>query len=191
MTKEESMAALRGEKPASEQLPPDNEVNFTKKVGVATEEQAEYLEKILFQKDEQDSFSKVSRFISKNIDDAKVKDVLQCHTVLVGVVALPLRTEIAKEGFAFSKDGFFCYAIRLTRNSVAFGVDKGSEIAVKPWSLYSYRPYGVDAVIDLVKSRKKQIAERVGFMEFFRERDNEEIAGVIAKAFDLGQEVTA
>ena len=47
MTKEEIMAALRGEKPASEQLPPDNKVNFTKKVGVATEEQAKYLEEVL------------------------------------------------------------------------------------------------------------------------------------------------
>lgn len=178
MTKEDIIAALKGEKPKS------SKINFSNKVGVATDEQAEYLEKILFQKDEQDSFSKVSRFISENIDDAKVKDVLQCHTVLVGVVALPLCTEIAKEGFAFSKDGYFCYAIRLMRNGVAFGVDKGSEIAVKPWPWYS--PYGVDAVIDLVKSRKKQIAEKVGFMEFFRERDNEEIAGVIAKAFEQG-----
>lgn len=185
MTKEEIIAALKGEKPKS------SKINFTNKVGVATDEQAEYLEKILFQKDEQDSFSKVSRFISENFDDAKVKDVLQCHTVLVGVVALPLKTAIAKEGFAFNRNGYFCYAIRLMRNGVAFSIDKGSEIAVKPWSLYSYSPYGVDAVIDLVKSRKKQIAERVGFMEFFRERDDEEIAGVIAKAFDLGQEVTA
>lgn len=182
MTKEEIVAALKGEKPESAQLPPDNKVNFTNKVGVVTEEQSKYLEEILFQKDEQDSFSKVSRFISGSIDDANVKDVLQNHTVMVGVVSLPLRGEIVKEGFAFNKYGYFCYAIGLMRTGIAFRVDKGSSVTVTPW----FSSYGMNAVIDLVKSRKKHIAERVGFMEFFRERDDQEIADVIAKAFEQG-----
>ena len=182
MTKEEIISALKGEEPTGAQFPPDNKVNFTNKVGVATEEQSKYLEEILFQKDEQDSFSKVSRFISENIDDANVKDVLQNHTVMVGVVSLPLRGEIVKEGFAFNKYGYLCYAIGLMRTGIAFRVDKGSSVKVTPW----FSSYGMNAVIDLVKSRKKHIAERVGFMEFFRERDDEEIADVIAKAFDLG-----
>ena len=180
MTKEEIIAALKGEKPTGAQLPPDNKVNFTNKVGVATEEQAKCLEEILFQKDEQDSFSKVSRFISGSIDDAKVKDVLQSHTVMVGVVALSLRGEIAKDGFAFNKYGYFCYTIRLMRNGVAFGIDKGSEIAVTPWD----RPYGADAVIELVRSRKEKIRKQMGFLEFFNERDDAEIADMIAKAME-------
>ena len=182
MTKEEIVAALKGEKPASAQLPPDNKVNFTNKVGVATEEQSKYLEEILFQRDEQDSFAKVSHFISANIDNAKVREVLQCHTVMLGTVVLPLRMELAQEGFAFNKDGYFCYAIGLMRTGISFRADKGSSVTVTPW----FSSYGMNAVIDLVKSRKKHIDERVGFMEFFRERDDEEIADVIAKAFDLG-----
>ena len=181
MTKEEIMAALRGEKPESEQLPPDNKVNFTNKVGVATDEQAKYLEEILFQKDEQDSFKKVSRFISGSIDDTKVKEVLQSHTIMIGVVALPLKTEIAKEGFAFNRNGYFCcYAIRLMRYSMAFGVEKGSSITVTPWD----RPYGADAVIELVRSRKEKIRKQMGFLEIFNERDDAEIADMIAKAME-------
>ena len=182
MTKEEIIAALKGEEPTGAQFPPDNKVNFTNKVGVVTEEQSKYLEEILFQKDEQDSFSKVSRFISGSIDDAKVKEVLQSHTIMIGFVALPLKTEIAKEGFAFNRNGYLCYAIRLMRYGMAFGVEKGSSITVTPWD----RPYGADAVIELVRSRKEKIRKQMGFMEFFRERDNEEIVGVIAKAFEQG-----
>ena len=180
MTKEEIVAALKGEKPASAQLPPDNKVNFTNKVGVATEEQAKYLEEILFQKDEQDSFKKVSRFISGSIDDAKVKEVLQSHTIMIGVVALPLKTEIAKEGFAFNRNGYFCYAIRLMRYGMAFGIEKGSSITVTPWDM----PYGADAVIELVRSRKEKIRKQMGFLGVFNERDDAEIADMIAKAME-------
>ena len=180
MTKEEIMAALRGEKPASEQLPPDNKVNFTKKVGVATEEQKKYLEEVLFQKDEQDSFCKVSRFISGNIDDAKVKEAMQSHTIMLGVVTLPLRMELAKEGFAFNKDGYFCYAIRLMSCGMGLSVDKGSSITVTPWD----KPYGADAVIELVRSRKEKIRKQMGFLEVFNERDDAEIADMIAKAME-------
>lgn len=182
MTKEEIIAALKGEEPTGAQFPPDNKVKFTNKIGVATEEQSKYLEEILFQKDEQDSFSKVSRLISGSIDDAHVKDVLQNHTVMVGVVSLPLRGKIVKEGLAFNKYGYFCYAIGLMRTGIAFRVDKGSSVTVTPW----FSSYGMNAVIELVRSRKEKIRKQIGFMEFFRERDNEEIAGVIAKAFEQG-----
>jgi len=180
MTKEEIVAALKGEKPASAQLPPDNKVNFTNKVGVVTEEQEKYLEEILFQKDEQDSFKKVSRFISGSIDDAKVKEVLQSHTIMIGVVALPLKTEIAKEGVAFNRNGYFCYAIRLTRYGMTFGVEKGASITVTPWD----KPYGADAVIDLVRSRKEKVRSMMGFAHIFQERDDAEIADIIAKAME-------
>ena len=185
MTKEEIVAALKGEKPASAQLPPDNKVNFTNKVGVATKEQAKYLDEILSLKDEQDSFAKVSHFISANIDNAKVREVLQCHTVMLGTVVLPLRMELEQEGFAFNKDGYFFYAVRQSRFGIAFSVDKGSSITVTPWD----KPYGADAVIELVRSRKERIHKKVGLMEFFNECENDEIADAIEKAFK--EEVTA
>ena len=174
MTKEEIIAALKGENPKS------SKINFSNKVGVATDEQAEYLQEILFHKNEQYSFSKVSRFISENIDDEKVKEAMQSHTIMLGVVALPLRMEVAKEGFAFNKDGYFCYAIRLMCCGMGFGVDKGSSITVTPWD----KPYGAEAVIELVRSRKEKIRKQMGFLEVFNERDDAEIADMIAKAME-------
>ena len=185
MTREEIIASLKGEKPTGAQLPPDNKVNFTNKVGVATEEQAKYLNEILSLKDEQDSFAKVSHFISANIDNAKVRAVLQCHTVMLGTVVLPLRMELAQEGFAFNKDGYFCYAVRHSRFSIAFSVDKGSSITVTPWD----KPYGAEAVIELVRSRKERLYKKLGLMESFDECENDEIADAIEKAFK--EELTA
>ncbi|MBQ4199617.1 MAG: hypothetical protein II649_07015 [Kiritimatiellae bacterium] len=186
MTKEQIMAALKGEKLTDAQVPSDGKVNFIEKVGFATKEQAKYLGEILSLKDEQDSFAKVSRFISANIDNAKVREVLQCHTVMLSTVVLPLQMELAQEGFAFNKDGYFCYVVRHSRFSIAFCVDKGSSITVTPWD----KPYGADAVIELVRSRKEKIHnKKVGLMGIFNECENDEIADAIEKAFK--EEVTA
>ena len=185
MTKEQIIAALNGESPKDEQSP-DNKIDFTKR-GVATKEQSKYLAKMFVQKDEQDSFRNLSRFMSGNVDNAEVRDVLKCHTVMVGTVVLPLETAIVKEGLAFNKDGYFCYSFRLLGNSLGFGIFKDSRFEVTPWD----RLYGADAVVECVRNLKAKIYEKMGFMSLFRERANDEIADVIEKAFKEEEEVTA